>query len=208
MISGLLIRDAERETEARMRQVVLQDAVHGAAALSRRLVERQQSLQVAAQTMRDPARWDASSDAHPGLAAMFDDLFVADPQGQVFPSPDDDPPLRAPSRCSPSRCRVQAVLGGVLRLGRTGLMGDVVEAGPDFGKGAISQLLAVTDGQGRRLVEGEAAPGVSPAAFAQWLSEAMRPNGEPKAAPSSPPGWAGSTATRSWWPRAFRGRIG
>lgn len=219
MISGLLIRDAERETEARVRQVVLQDAVHGAAALSRRLVERQQSLQAAAQTVRDPARWDASSDAHPGLAVMFDDIFVADPQGQVFPSPNDDPPLGIPPGAlaqqagflttvqearpliwllqgdgiSPGRPgaatagsiavftqpvlragRVQAVLGGVLRLGRTGLMGDVVEAGPDFGEGAISQLLAVTDGQGRRLVEGEAAPGVSPEASAQWLSEAMR----------------------------------
>jgi hypothetical protein len=66
MISGLLIRDAERETEARARQIVLQDAVHGATALSRRLIERQQSLQAAAQTVRDPERWDVSSDAHRG----------------------------------------------------------------------------------------------------------------------------------------------
>ena len=84
LISGLLVRDAERETEARARQVVLQDAVHGAASLSRRLMERQRSLLAAAQTVQEPRQWDTSSDAHPGLAVLFDEIFMSDPQGQVF----------------------------------------------------------------------------------------------------------------------------
>ncbi|WP_026096840.1 diguanylate cyclase [Ideonella sp. B508-1] len=49
---------------------------------------------------------------------------------------------------------IRAVLGGVLRLNQDGLMREVSEAGLDLGEGAISQLLAVTDGQGRHLVDG------------------------------------------------------
>ena len=210
LISGLLIRDAERETEARARQVVLQDAVHGAASLSRRLMERQRSLLAAAQTVQEPRQWDTSSDAHPGLAVLFDEIFMSDPQGQVFSAWGERlsaPALQAllphqtgflgtvrearpmiwllPEAVAQGAAavftqpvirggRVQAVLGGVIWLRQGRLMSDVVEAGPDFGEGAISQLLAVTDSRGRPLVSGDAVPGTSPAAAAHWLSEARR----------------------------------
>ena len=210
LISGLLIRDAERETEARARQVVLQDAVHGAASLSRRLMERQRSLLAAAQTVQEPRQWDTSSDAHPGLAVLFDEIFMSDPQGQVFSAWGERlsaPTLQAllphqtgflgtvrearpmiwllPEAVAQGAAavftqpvirggRVQAVLGGVIWLRQGRLMSDVVEAGPDFGEGAISQLLAVTDSRGRPLVSGDAVPGTSPAAAAHWLSEARR----------------------------------
>nr|WP_256490115.1 sensor domain-containing diguanylate cyclase [Ideonella oryzae] len=216
LISGLLVRDAERETEARARQVVLQDAVHSAAALSRRLMERQRSLWVAAQTLPEPARWDASSGAHPGLAVLFDEVVVADPQGQLFSARAEDRPLQALLPRQPGFLttvqasrpmvwvlprdttsvprsgaataplatvftqpvlrdgRVQAVLVGIIWLRRTGLMSDVVEPGPDFGEGAISQLLAITDNQGRRLVDGALATGTTQAAPSVWLSVAMR----------------------------------
>lgn len=219
MITGMLVRDAEQETEARERQLMLQDAAKGADALSRRLRERRQSLEVAARTLHQLTNWAASAETHPGLTVLFDEVFVADPQGHLLGPPDGPWPAEvldgalgheagfvttvrqarpqiwflqgrdALARRSPSgpagdavvltqpvlrEGQVRAVLGGIIWLWRGELMGDVNVAGPDFGEGAISQLLAITDSRGHRLMEAVPLPGMSPAERDARLSAAMQ----------------------------------
>ncbi|WP_022981601.1 hypothetical protein [Ideonella sp. B508-1] len=81
--SWLLVRDAEIDTEARGRQVLLQDATRSADSLTQRIVERQRSLWAVAEEMKQSGEWAGHGGGDPALRVMFDALLQADRAGQV-----------------------------------------------------------------------------------------------------------------------------
>ncbi|MCA6215023.1 GGDEF domain-containing protein [Ideonella sp. B7] len=206
----LLVQDAERDTEERAHQMVLQEAARSAGLLSRQLVDRQRALAAAASTVAELQQWDVSPGRRPGLHVLFKRVFLADPQGALIgksagaAEPDrllDSLGKQAGFQAAVRQRRptmwwfhasegqlshvvlvqpieragqVRAVLGGVLPLTlNEGLLRDVGDVGPDFGEGASSTLLAVTDAQGQPLVQGEPTRGMPAALRDQNLARAL-----------------------------------
>lgn len=88
LTSAILLHQAERDTLAAQRHRELAEAVRGAAALSRHVIDLQQALQASAarldpETLADDARLAAFIESQPVLRGMFANLFAAKADGTL-----------------------------------------------------------------------------------------------------------------------------